>query len=226
MHFHQANLSFTTKALKSLAPLPFMGPKTWLLVSSSASNSFLRNAAAKAKSCGASIHSLKEGPPSVGSGDICVLVTPSTKSDYLIAQNVAAGGDAAALVIVNGFAKVCSYSGFKCDMVLKMHTTRDYMIADLFGFISIIPKDAKSISEKATMAYFLKPLTYNSQVAGYLIRQYPGKWTTIDATSKEVLGTLNDCEILVRGTNTPDLRPSGRSVQKSVDDRAIRARSK
>ena len=226
MHFHQANLSFTTKALKSLAPLPFMGPKTWLLVSSSASNSFLRNAAAKAKSCGASIHSLKEGPPSVGSGDICVLVTPSTKSDYLIAQNVAAGGDAAALVIVNGFAKVCSYSGFKCDMVLKMHTTRDYMIADLFGFISIIPKDAKSISEKATMAYFLKPLTYNSQVAGYLIRQYPGKWTTIDATSKEVLGTLNDSEILVRGTNTPDLRPSGRSVQKSVDDRAIRARSK
>lgn len=226
MHFHQANLSFTTKALKSLAPLPFMGPKTWLLVSSSASNSFLRNAAAKAKSCGASVHSLKEGPPSVGSGDICVLVTPSTKSDYLIAQNVAAGGDAAALVIVNGFAKVCSYSGFKCDMVLKMHTTRDYMIADLFGFISIIPKDAKSISEKATMAYFLKPLTYNSQVAGYLIRQYPGKWTTIDATSKEVLGTLNDSEILVRGTNTPDLRPSGRSVQKSVDDRAIRARSK
>lgn len=187
----EANLSFTTKALKSLAPLPFMGPKTWLLVSSSASNSFLRNAAAKAKSCGASIHSLKEGPPSVGSGDICVLVTPSTKSDYLIAQNVAAGGDAAALVIVNGFAK-----------------------------------DAKSISEKATMAYFLKPLTYNSQVAGYLIRQYPGKWTTIDATSKEVLGTLNDSEILVRGTNTPDLRPSGRSVQKSVDDRAIRARSK
>ena len=75
------------------------------------------------------------------------------------------------------------------------------------------------------MAYFMKPLTYNSQVAGYLLRQYPGKWTTLDSFSKEVLGTYSDAEILVKGTNTPDLRSSGRLVQKSVDERAIRARS-
>ena len=74
------------------------------------------------------------------------------------------------------------------------------------------------------MAYFLKPLTYNSQVAGYLIRCYPGKWTTIDAVSKQVLGAFDDDEILVGKTNTPDLRESGRMVQRSVDERAIQAR--
>lgn len=74
------------------------------------------------------------------------------------------------------------------------------------------------------MGYFLKPLTYNSQVVGYLTRCYPGKWATIDMVSKEVLGTFDDSSILVRGTNTPDLRESGRLVQKSVDERAIRAR--
>ena len=75
------------------------------------------------------------------------------------------------------------------------------------------------------MAYYSKPLTYNSQIAGYLIRAYPSPWTTIDATTEQVLWTASDEEILVRGTNTPDLRSSGRLVQKSVDERAIRARS-
>lgn len=85
-------------------------------------------------------------------------------------------------------------------------------------------KDTKSISSKATMAYYLKPLTYNSQVVGYLVRGYPGKWATIDAFDKKVLEMVDDDGILVKGTNTPDLRRSGKLVQKSVDDRAIRAR--
>ena len=51
----------------------------------------------------------------------------------------------------------------------------------------------------ATMAYFLKPLTYNSEVAGYLIRNYPAKWAVIDATTKETLATYSDKEILVKG---------------------------
>ena len=76
------------------------------------------------------------------------------------------------------------------------------------------------------MAYFLKPLTYNSQVAGYLIRQYPGKWTTIDAISKNTLGVFDDEDILVRKTNTPDLRESVRLVQKSADERAIKAKTR
>jgi hypothetical protein len=76
------------------------------------------------------------------------------------------------------------------------------------------------------MAYYVKPLTYNSQVAGYLIRAYPSPWTVLDARSKAILGSFDDGEILVDGTNTPDLRGSGRLVQRSVDEWAIRARSR
>ena len=76
------------------------------------------------------------------------------------------------------------------------------------------------------MAYFLKPLTYNSQVVGYLVRNYPNKWSTVDLLTKSVLGSYDDSEILFGNTNTPDLRASGRLVQKSVDDRAIQARNR
>jgi hypothetical protein len=87
-------------------------------------------------------------------------------------------------------------------------------------------KDANSVPERATMAYFLKPLTYNSQVVGYLTRAFPRPWTTIDVASKKVLWSVDDKEILVKGTNTPDLREPGRLVQKSVDERAINARQR
>lgn len=112
-------------------------------------------------------------------------------------------------------------------------TRNDYKIANSLAeskktkavvIVNGFAKDQKSISGSATMAYFLKPLTYNSQIAGYLIRSYPSDWTVLDAFSKEVLGTYSDDEILVKKTNTPDLRNAGRLVQKSVDERAIRAR--
>ena len=90
--------------------------------------------------------------------------------------------------------------------------------------ISVIHQDQKSVPGTATMGYFLKPLTYNSQVVGYLTRQYPKDWATIDLFSKEVLGSYTDNEILFQQTNSPDLRGPGRLVQKSVDDRAIQAR--
>lgn len=90
--------------------------------------------------------------------------------------------------------------------------------------VNAFAKDQKSISSQATMAFYYKPLTYNSQVAGYLIRSYPSDWTVFDAVSKDVLKTFTDDEILVENTNTPDLRESGRLVQKSVDLRAIKAR--
>ena len=102
----KSNLAFASNVLKSIAPLPFMGPKTWLLVSSTASNAFLRNASSKAKRSGSTLHSLKEGLPAVGKGDVCILVTPSTKSDYVAAQTIAAGGLVAAVILQNGFAKV------------------------------------------------------------------------------------------------------------------------
>lgn len=78
----------------------------------------------------------------------------------------------------------------------------------------------------ATMAYFLKPLTYNSQVVGYLVRKYPNDWTTVDLVSQKILSTYTDTEILFGNTNTPDLRDPGRRVQKAVDERAIQARQR
>ena len=54
-----------------------------------------------------------------------------------------------------------------------------------------ILKDPKSIPPYAKMAYYLKPLTYNSSIYGYLTRQYPKPWTVVDATNK-VLGTFTD----------------------------------
>ncbi len=76
------------------------------------------------------------------------------------------------------------------------------------------------------MGFFLKPLTYNSQVAGFLIRSYPSDWTVLDAVSKEVLSTFSDDEIRVKNTNTPDLRASVKLVQTSADQRAIRERQR
>jgi hypothetical protein len=75
------------------------------------------------------------------------------------------------------------------------------------------------------MAYYLKPLTYNSQVAGYLMRCYPSPWTTLGYDGA-LLGTASDQEILVGDSNTPDLREAGRRVQKAIDERAIRARQR
>lgn len=74
------------------------------------------------------------------------------------------------------------------------------------------------------MGFYIKPLTYNSQIAGFLVRVYPNDWTVLDATSKELLGSFSDKEIRVKDTNTPDLRQAGKLVQNSVDQRAIRAR--
>lgn len=102
---------------------------------------------------------------------------------------------------------------------------KDERILFIFQSCAML-QDQKSIPGTATMAYYLKPLTYNSQIAGYLIRSYPSLWTVLDAFSKEVLGTYSDDEILVKKTNTPDLRNAGRLVQKSVDTRAIQARQR
>lgn len=74
------------------------------------------------------------------------------------------------------------------------------------------------------MAYYLKPLTYNSQVVGYLCRNYPNDWAAIDLLTKQVLKSYTDEEILFGDSNTPDLRGPGVMVQKCVDERAIQSR--
>ena len=188
-----ANLAFVGKLARGIAPGPFGGGsgRVSIAVSSSSTNSFRSKTEAIAKKSGAAIVSASS--PSlaeeVGTGGVCVFVTPASRGDYTAAQKLAKSGTAKAVVLVNAFAK-----------------------------------DPRSIPGGATMAYFLKPLTYNSQIAGYLIRSYPSSWTVLDATTKAVLGTFSDEEILVKNTNTPDLRASGRMVQLSVDERAIAAR--
>ncbi|KAL3790996.1 hypothetical protein ACHAW5_006030 [Stephanodiscus triporus] len=154
----------------------------------------------------AAVYSLKGGgviPEATKAGgggggrgrDVLIFMTPSSRGDYRVARSLAGSGRP--VVIVNGSFKVRA-----CDV-----------------------HDLKTIPGSATMAYYVKPLTYNSQVAGYLIRKYPSPWTVLDARSKAILGSFDDGEILVEGTNTPDLRGSGRLVQRSVDEWAIRARS-
>lgn len=184
----EANLSFVSKLVKALAPATFLGPKVSLFVSSSATKSFFAGAKKKVK--GASHYSLKDGTPQeIGEDTVCIITMPSSRVDYQTAQNLAASGNVAAVIVVNGFAK-----------------------------------DPKSVPTSATMAYFLKPLTYNSQVAGYLTRSYPAKWAVIETATKKVLASFSDEEILVKGTNTPDLRNSGRIIQRAADERAIKER--
>lgn len=183
-------MAFCAKLIKSIAPLPMLGPKTWLLTSSTASNGLNSKAEAVAKKSGATAGTLRNGiPDGLAQGDICILLAPTGRQDYKMAQALAESKTAKAVVIINGLAK-----------------------------------DLESVPGRATMAYFLKPLTYNSMVSGFLIRCYPEAWTVVDAVTKKSLGTFSDAEILFRESNTPDLRSSGRLVQKATDDRAIAAR--
>jgi hypothetical protein len=184
----QANLAFCIKLVQAIAPIPFVGPQIWLLTSSAATNAFVSKVRTAAK--GTVVDTLRSGiPPGLGKGDVCILIAPTGRPDYNLAQTIAEGNNA--VVIVNGLAK-----------------------------------DQESVPGRATMAYFLKPLTYNSMVSGFLIRNYPGPWTVLDAVTKKCLGTFTDQEILFKESNTPDLRASGRLVQKATDERAIAARKR
>lgn len=236
----KANLAYCTKLARGLAPLPMFGPKVWCLTSTAVSTQFMSKAKKALGAAGCSVTSMRDGlPAGVGPDDICIVVSPSSRQDYVIARDIASNGSVAGVVLVNGFAKVRS----SIEVANQFHTWKkknnftSFNIVPTFCFLYqklllllsyyyIHIQDQKSVSDAATMAYYQKPLTYNSQVVGYLVRKYPKDWTTIDVVSKEVLGIFTDSEILFGKTNTPDLRESGRLVQKSVDERAIRARTK
>ena len=116
-------------------------------------------------------------------------------------------------------------------VVMTPSVQQDYALARNLAFenpvviVNGLAKDQKSVPGDATMAYFSKPLTYNSQIVGYLVRKYPNDWTTVDLVTKKVLSTYKDSEILFGQTNTPDLRDPGKRLQKAVDERAIQARN-
>ena len=199
-----ANLKFVSKLVKSLSldvinPFKSSIQKITLVISSSSTNSF-RTKAQKIATKGIDvIDSSAVVQEENAVGMVYIFISPSSRGDYMMAQQLAANNAnicKSSVVIVNGFAK-----------------------------------GPNSISGLATMSYYLKPLTYNSQIAGYLIRSYPSLWTVLDSSggggvkAAKVLTTYTDKDILVQGTNTPDLRASGKLVQKSVDERAIAARS-
>ena len=198
-----ANLKFVSKLLKSLSldvinPFKSSIQKVTLVISSSSTNSF-RTKAQKIATKGIDVIDSSAVVQEENTGMVYIFISPSSRGDYMMAQQLATNNAnicKSSVVIVNGFAK-----------------------------------GPNSISGLATMSYYLKPLTYNSQIAGYLIRSYPSLWTVLDSSggggvkAAKVLTTYTDQDILVQGTNTPDLRASGKLVQKSVDERAIAARS-
>lgn len=177
-----ANLRFCGKLIASIA-LFGIGPRTWLLTSSTSTQNLNAQAAKVGK-----VWSLKQGLPSTTKSDVCILVAPSVRADYQYAKQLAQTGTA--VVIVNALAK-----------------------------------EPSSIESSATMAYYLKPLTYNSQVAGYLTRVYPGPWTTLD-TNNRVLLSVEDRDILVPGSNTPDfaglVQSSGQGRRRTSHPSATR----
>jgi hypothetical protein len=197
-----ANLKFVSKLLKSIS-LDVLNPfkssikKVTLVISSSSTNSF-RTKAQKIATKGIDVIDSSAVVQEENTGMVYIFISPSSRGDYMMAQQLATANN----------ANICKSS-----------------VVIVNGFA----KGPNSISGLATMSYYLKPLTYNSQIAGYLIRSYPSLWTVLDSSSgvkaAKVLTTYTDKDILVQGTNTPDLRASGKLVQKSVDERAIAARS-
>ena len=82
-----------------------MGPKVRILLSSSATASFVQKSTSIFK--GKTISSLRDGiPQDLIPDDVCILVSPSSRQDYQAAEKIASSGQVKAVVIVNGFAKV------------------------------------------------------------------------------------------------------------------------
>ena len=203
LEVEDANVAFVTKLVNSLQnPLAAFfggGTKVYLVLSTSASNSLMNKVRTKMKKNG-------------GGGATTVIALRDGMPEDVVASSER--GDKSTVFV---FLTPSSQRDYQTARTLADGKCPTVIVNGSF-------KDQKSIPADATMAYFLKPLTYNSQVAGYLIRSYPSLWTVLDSESKEVLGAFTDAQILVDRTNTPDLRESGRLVQKSVDERAIRAR--
>ncbi len=90
-----------TKLVTGLAS-PF-GPKINVLTSTAASNSFYSKVVSKIKY--AKVYSLKDDlSDKINKKDICVLITPSSGTDFRFAKNLAGSGQV--VVIVNAVAKV------------------------------------------------------------------------------------------------------------------------
>lgn len=100
MDADDANLEASLVIAKSFLPPPFGPGKVWVIPSRSSTERMKSNMKKK----WSSVHSLTEGLPPVKSRDVCVLVSPSSSTDYDAAARLVANGNA--VVVVNGQAKV------------------------------------------------------------------------------------------------------------------------
>lgn len=102
----QANFAFAAKLVKSLSPLPFLGPDVYLLLSAAASQRVVGKARRSMK--GAKyVGSLKDGVPgSFQKGDVVVMISPCISQDYQAAAQLAQDGVSGGVVLINGLAKV------------------------------------------------------------------------------------------------------------------------
>lgn len=95
----KANIEFCSKLLKSIGSI--LGPKTWLITSTTASTNLIQKVK---KGTTSSIHSFRDGLPPVKESDVCIVMAPCVQSDYENSKQLATL--CKAVVLVNGFAKV------------------------------------------------------------------------------------------------------------------------
>jgi hypothetical protein len=80
-----------------------MGPKVWFLTSTASSPNFVAKATKTIKGA-QTVQSLRDGiPEGLGEGDVCIVMAPSVRQDYLLARSIATTNP---VVVVNGLAKV------------------------------------------------------------------------------------------------------------------------
>jgi hypothetical protein len=80
-----------------------MGPKVWFLTSTTSSPKFIAKAT-KAIKGAQGVQSLRDGvPEGIAEGDVCIVMSPSVRQDYLLARSIATTNP---VVVVNGLAKV------------------------------------------------------------------------------------------------------------------------
>jgi len=101
----EANLNFVAKLVKSLKPIPLIGPPLLLLSSSSSSNSFSASVQDVASKLGVGFLSLREGDISekLDGKTVLVFVNPSSSTDYNLARKASSKTKT---LLINGFAKV------------------------------------------------------------------------------------------------------------------------
>ena len=88
-------------------------------MSTAASSNFRAKADQLAKSTsGLTVLSMRDGIPDIVGGEeevVCILVSPSSRQDYMMARQLASSGQVNGVVLINGVTKVRKMKGVKSD---------------------------------------------------------------------------------------------------------------